>query len=156
MSRRVDLMNNRVDSYEWSVRTEACLKHAGIVTIRDLVSQTEKAMLRLPNFGGKSLVEVKEFLLERGLRFGLPPNDSGSVYSPFELERMSRLLEHGTIDLCLQSVRDHVNAALAMHRISHFNRSDERDHHVKVVEARMAEIEFIVRLWAHDHGGQVR
>lgn len=65
------LLNRFLTEYEWSVRTSCCFRNEGMVTIRDLVRYTEKAILRVPNFGRKSLEEVKYFLVERGLRLGM-------------------------------------------------------------------------------------
>lgn len=65
------LLERRLDEFEWSVRTGACLRNEELVTIADLVRKTEKAMRRIPNFGPKSLQEVKEFLVGLGLRLGM-------------------------------------------------------------------------------------
>lgn len=54
-----------------SVRTKNCLKNENIVTMRDLTIMTEAEMLRTPNFGRKSLNELKERLEPLGLRFDM-------------------------------------------------------------------------------------
>lgn len=50
-----------------SVRSANCCKNEGIVTVGDLVQKTEAEMLRTPNFGRKSLNEIKEVLQQMGL-----------------------------------------------------------------------------------------
>jgi DNA-directed RNA polymerase alpha subunit len=60
----------RVDQLELSVRSANCLKNDNIVYIGDLVQKTEAEMLRTPNFGRKSLNEIKEVLVEMGLHLG--------------------------------------------------------------------------------------
>jgi hypothetical protein len=55
-----------VDELELSVRSANCLKNDNIVYIGDLVQKTEAEMLRTPNFGRKSLNEIKEVLSEDG------------------------------------------------------------------------------------------
>ena len=50
----------KVDELELSVRSANCLKNDNIVYIGDLVQKTEAEMLRTPNFGRKSLNEIKE------------------------------------------------------------------------------------------------
>ena len=57
----------KVDELELSVRSANCLKNDNIVYIGDLVQKTEAEMLRTPNFGRKSLNEIKEVLSHMGL-----------------------------------------------------------------------------------------
>ncbi len=57
----------KVDELELSVRSANCLKNDNIVYIGDLVQKTEQEMLRTPNFGRKSLNEIKEVLTSMGL-----------------------------------------------------------------------------------------
>ncbi|HEX4260308.1 MAG TPA: DNA-directed RNA polymerase subunit alpha [Acetobacteraceae bacterium] len=73
---RDDLPFNRnllrkVDELELSVRSANCLKNDNIVYIGDLVQKTEQEMLRTPNFGRKSLNEIKEVLSAMGLSLGM-------------------------------------------------------------------------------------
>ena len=50
----------KVDELELSVRSANCLKNDNIVYIGDLIQKSEGEMLRTPNFGRKSLNEIKE------------------------------------------------------------------------------------------------
>ena len=61
----------KVDELELSVRSANCLKNDNIVYIGDLVQKTEQEMLRTPNFGRKSLNEIKEVLTNMGLSLGM-------------------------------------------------------------------------------------
>jgi DNA-directed RNA polymerase subunit alpha len=61
----------KVDELELSVRSMNCLKNDNIIYIGDLVQKSEGEMLRTPNFGRKSLNEIKEVLAARGLSLGL-------------------------------------------------------------------------------------
>jgi DNA-directed RNA polymerase subunit alpha len=61
----------KVDELELSVRSANCLKNDNIVYIGDLVQKTEQEMLRTPNFGRKSLNEIKEVLTAMGLSLGM-------------------------------------------------------------------------------------
>jgi len=74
------LMLKKVDELELSVRSANCLKNDNIVYIGDLIQKTESEMLRTPNFGRKSLNEIKEVLSGMGLHLGMdleewPPED---------------------------------------------------------------------------------
>ena len=61
----------KVDELELSVRSANCLKNDNIFYIGDLVQKTEGEMLRTPNFGRKSLDEIKEVLVSMGLSMGM-------------------------------------------------------------------------------------
>ena len=61
----------KVDELELSVRSANCLKNDNIVYIGDLVQKSEQEMLRTPNFGRKSLNEIKEVLASMGLSLGM-------------------------------------------------------------------------------------
>lgn len=69
----------KVDELELSVRSANCLKNDNIVYIGDLVQKTEQEMLRTPNFGRKSLNEIKEILDEMGLSLGMKLEDMDPV-----------------------------------------------------------------------------
>lgn len=79
----------KVDELELSVRSANCLKNDNIVYIGDLVRKTEAEMLKTPNFGRKSLNEIKEVLTNMGLRFGMeidswPPENIEELAKKFE------------------------------------------------------------------------
>ncbi|MES2729168.1 MAG: DNA-directed RNA polymerase subunit alpha [Pseudomonadota bacterium] len=61
----------KVDELELSVRSANCLKNDNIIYIGDLVQKTESDMLRTPNFGRKSLNEIKDVLVNMGLGLGM-------------------------------------------------------------------------------------
>ena len=70
-----DKLDAEVDSLDISVRSYNCMKNGNIRTIRELVQKTEGEMLKIKNFGRKSLNELKDVLASMGLQFGmrLPP-----------------------------------------------------------------------------------
>ncbi len=79
----------KVDELELSVRSQNCLKNDNVVYIGDLVQKSEAEMLRTPNFGRKSLNEIKEVLANMGLRFGMqiegwPPENIEDLAKRFE------------------------------------------------------------------------
>lgn len=61
----------KVDELELSVRSANCLKNENIFYIGDLIQRTESDMLKTPNFGRKSLNEIKELLQAMDLNFGM-------------------------------------------------------------------------------------
>jgi DNA-directed RNA polymerase subunit alpha len=61
----------KIDEMELSVRSYNCLKNEGIIYVGDLVSKTEGDMLKLQNFGRKSLTELKDNLKTMNLSFGM-------------------------------------------------------------------------------------
>jgi DNA-directed RNA polymerase subunit alpha len=59
--------NFPIEELELGVRSYNCLKRVGIETIGDLVTKTEGELAAIPNFGKKSIEEVKETLATHGL-----------------------------------------------------------------------------------------
>jgi DNA-directed RNA polymerase subunit alpha len=79
----------KVDELELSVRSANCLKNDNIVYIGDLIQKSEGEMLRTPNFGRKSLNEIKEVLAQMGLHLGMdvtgwPPENIEELAKRFE------------------------------------------------------------------------
>jgi DNA-directed RNA polymerase subunit alpha len=59
--------NFPIEELELGVRSYNCLKRVGIETIGDLVVKSENELGAIPNFGKKSIEEVKETLAAHGL-----------------------------------------------------------------------------------------
>ena len=79
----------KVDELELSVRSMNCLKNDNIIYIGDLVQKSEGEMLRTPNFGRKSLNEIKEVLQGMSLYLGMEiPN-----WPPDNIAELSKKLE---------------------------------------------------------------
>ena len=79
----------KVDELELSVRSANCLRNDNIVYIGDLIQKSEAEMLRTPNFGRKSLNEIKEVLAGMGLHLGMevpswPPENIEDLAKKYE------------------------------------------------------------------------
>ncbi len=83
------LLLKKVDELELSVRSANCLKNDNIVYIGDLIQKTEAEMLRTPNFGRKSLNEIKEVLSGMGLHLGMEVED----WPPENIEDLAKRFE---------------------------------------------------------------
>jgi DNA-directed RNA polymerase subunit alpha len=83
------LLLKKVDELELSVRSANCLKNDNIVYIGDLIQKTEAEMLRTPNFGRKSLNEIKEVLASMGLHLGMEVED----WPPDNIEELAKKFE---------------------------------------------------------------
>ena len=79
----------KVDELELSVRSANCLKNDNIIYIGDLVQKSETEMLRTPNFGRKSLNEIKEVLAQMGLHLGMEIAN----WPPENIEELAKRLE---------------------------------------------------------------
>jgi len=62
-----EMANILIEELELGVRSYNCLKRVGVETIGDLISKTEDDLSAIPNFGKKSIEEVKENLARHGL-----------------------------------------------------------------------------------------
>jgi len=79
----------KVEELELSVRSANCLKNDNIMYIGDLVQKSESEMLRTPNFGRKSLNEIKEVLQQMELNLGMsvadwPPENIDELAKKYE------------------------------------------------------------------------
>ena len=88
------LLLKKVDELELSVRSANCLKNDNIVYIGDLIQKTEAEMLRTPNFGRKSLNEIKEVLSGMGLHLGMDVED----WPPDNIEDLAKKFEDRSED----------------------------------------------------------
>lgn len=79
----------KVEELELSVRSANCLKNDNIVYIGDLVQKSESDMLRTPNFGRKSLNEIKEVLSTMGLHLGMQVEG----WPPENIEELAKKIE---------------------------------------------------------------
>ena len=80
------LLLKKVEELELSVRSANCLKNDNIVYIGDLILKTESEMLRTPNFGRKSLNEIKEVLTSMGLYLGMDVSE----WPPENIEELAK------------------------------------------------------------------
>lgn len=102
-----------VDTLPTTIRLSNCFKVEGINTIGELVQKTQYEMLRIPNFGKKTLKELEEVLAEIDLKLGMelkdyPPSDL-DVIGPHErnvpitrerLIRAMRIASHRLMTAC--------------------------------------------------------
>ncbi|AKQ33892.1 DNA-directed RNA polymerase subunit alpha [Candidatus Coxiella mudrowiae] len=65
------LLLRSVDDLELTVRAANCLKAESIYYIGDLVQRSENDLLKTPNLGRKSLLEIKSVLAQKGLSLGM-------------------------------------------------------------------------------------
>ncbi len=79
----------KVGVLELSVRSANCLKNDNIIYVGDLVQKSEQEMLKTPNFGRKSLNEIKQILSTMDLSLGMDIPD----WPPEDIEQLSKELE---------------------------------------------------------------
>ena len=83
----------KVDELELSVRSANCLRNDNIIYIGDLVQKSENDMLRTPNFGRKSLNEIREVLMQMGLNLGMDIPD----WPPENIEELSKNIDENLV-----------------------------------------------------------
>jgi len=65
----VKILETSIDDLDFSVRAYNCLKRANILTLKDLVDNSENEMMKIRNLGKKSLKEVMDKVKDMGLNF---------------------------------------------------------------------------------------
>lgn len=89
------LLDRKISSFtEFGTRIKWCLTHNDdIMTMRDLTRRTGMELLRIPNFGRKSLREIEQVLEDYGLSLHDPDKHDGTMPLPFPSmhERLSRI-----------------------------------------------------------------
>ena len=83
------ILLKKIEDLELSVRSMNCLRGENITYLGDLVHKTESEMLKTPNFGRKSLNEIKAILSNLGLSLGL----SFPAWPPENLEELAKNYE---------------------------------------------------------------
>jgi DNA-directed RNA polymerase subunit alpha len=75
-----------VTDFELSVRSRNCLANMNVRTLGDLISLSEQELLAFKNFGETSLTEIKQILMQKGLKLGMiaPKPDSQVGIRPIE------------------------------------------------------------------------
>ncbi len=93
---KIEILSKTIDHLELSVRSNNCLRSAGIEFIYELVQKTEDELLKTKNFGRKSLTEIKETLqdLSLGLNFDLHPK----LVEKIEAEKKIETPEEGALE----------------------------------------------------------
>ncbi|MEW6103080.1 MAG: DNA-directed RNA polymerase subunit alpha [bacterium] len=85
------ILNTSIDELEISVRASNCLRLAGIIRIGDIAKMEEQELLKMKNFGRKSLTEVKEKLAEYSLTLSMPGVDE--LLEPLSEEEIQKAKE---------------------------------------------------------------
>jgi DNA-directed RNA polymerase subunit alpha len=88
---QADILAKTIDHLELSVRSNNCLRSAGIERIYELVLKTEDELLKTKNFGRKSLAEIKETLVNLNLGLNLELH-------PRLIERIQADIKEGTTE----------------------------------------------------------
>ncbi len=95
-----------VTDFELSVRSRNCLANMNVRTLGDLIALSEQELLAFKNFGETSLTEIKQILMQKGLKLGMiaPPPDSTVGIRPAEVVDPANAIHKAVAELDL-SVR---------------------------------------------------
>ena len=93
---RIDILSKTIDHLELSVRSNNCLRSAGIEFIYELVQKTEDELLKTKNFGRKSLTEIKDTLKDLELSLNLDLNPK--LVTKIESEKTAEPPDEGVLE----------------------------------------------------------
>ncbi len=110
--KRISIFDH-VYALELSLRATISLENANITSIAELVQYSEQELLSMPNFGCKSLNEIKEALALTRLGLGMRmTSHSTKEHSKF-IEKLTS--EHKECKLRCQEIEKQVNELLGSH-----------------------------------------
>lgn len=93
---KIDILSKTIDHLELSVRSNNCLRSAGIEYIYELVLKTEDELLKTKNFGRKSLTEIKDTLKDMELNLNMDLNPK--LVSKIESEKSAEIPDEGALE----------------------------------------------------------
>jgi DNA-directed RNA polymerase subunit alpha len=93
---KIDILAKTIDHLELSVRSNNCLRSAGIEYIYELVLKTEDELLKTKNFGRKSLTEIKDTLKDMKLNMNMDLNPK--LVSKIESEKDAEIPDEGALE----------------------------------------------------------
>ncbi len=93
---RMDILSKTIDHLELSVRSNNCLRSAGIEFIYELVQKTEDELLKTKNFGRKSLTEIKDTL--KNLRLDLNMDLKPQLVDKIESQKKTEGMDEGELE----------------------------------------------------------
>ena len=85
-----------LEQFEWSVRTRNVLKNENINLLSELVSYNKYELLRIPNFGRRSLKEIEAFLSNLNLNLGMFLDEEDILSAYDENNRIVKFYENPT------------------------------------------------------------
>ena len=131
-------IEQKITELEMNVRAyNAFLSYApDIITIRDLVLKTEGELLRMPNFGRKSLNEVKENLSLMGLRLGMTEKEL-----PKRMEDISKTFSYNILNHASEAAIESLDVILKKQQW-HYSDIEKYFHeHEKIMETYKQALE---------------
>jgi DNA-directed RNA polymerase subunit alpha len=103
------VLNIPVTDFELSVRSRNCLANMNVRTLGDLISLSEQELLAFKNFGETSLTEIKQILVQKGLRLGMiapKPDSNVGLRAPEGIDKANAIHKPvGELDLSVRSRR---------------------------------------------------
>jgi hypothetical protein len=88
----------KIEDLEFSVRVMSTLMKNDIKTVGDLVQKTRDELIRIPNFGIKSLNEIKEVLSNMSLELGMNIDTQPQEPQPTVFDNLNREILRSTMD----------------------------------------------------------
>ena len=84
-------MDLKLDAFDFAMRPKNCLKNEGFVTVGDVVTADKKDLMKIPNFGKKSLQNVRDVLNKAMDDLGLQPQVFEPVVLNFSVEQRQEI-----------------------------------------------------------------
>ena len=126
-------LDRKIQELELSIRVMSVLLNNGTTTVGLLVNQTESDLLRLPNFGRKSLNEVKEVLCGMSLELGMTEDEMGKN-TPEKHPNLWKDLNWDVIKKSQEAANLSLNRITTQHQYTYTQVENYFDEHRKVMD----------------------
>ena len=125
-------LDRKIDELELSIRVLTGLKNNGINTVRDLVKLTQGEFIKIPNFGRKSLNEIKEVLCGMSLELGM--KEEPEKETPGKHPNLWKEFNWGIIKKSQEAANQSLNRITTQHQYTYTQVDDYFAEHRKVID----------------------
>ena len=131
----MNMLDTNIEQFELSLRTINALEIEKLKTLRDLVKKTPHELIRIPNFGRKSLNEVKELLNGMSLSLGMTPEQLDYYDGVKPTDKLCEDLNNTVREKAREALERSTKVIVSKNEWTSNDLKDYFDHHEKILQA---------------------
>ena len=130
----MNMLDTKIDQLEMHSRTTNALELENIFTIRDLVKKAPAELVRLPNFGRKSLGEVREVLHGMNLSLAMSSEQIDYYDGVKPTDKICEDLNNTVREKAREALERSTKAIVSKNEWNNNELKDYFDHHEKILQ----------------------